>query len=254
MKRLAVDIVLFQTSEHTHSTSSLDLKVLLLKRLEEPFKDEWSLIGGAVEEKSILNTLFEKIQTKTGFNQNLLNKLYVEQLCTFDDDDANFLKRDPRNSVVSVAHIGILPQELATPLMQNAQWFSLKIVTIGSMTLIHLTSDNQQIEIVYELNHHTNHQFTHLKGEELAFDHIQILHEAFQRISGKIEYTPLVFQFLPREFTMRHMQSVIQIFTGVIDPHFRRKFGSWVNETEKELRGLANRPAKLYTRKEKSHD
>lgn len=268
LKRLAVDLCVFQSYEKAQSTE-FGIKVLLIRRQDEPFAGEWSLVGGAVEENSILHTVHEKVKKKLGVALDETDDFYMEQLCTYDDDDANTVKRDPRNSVVTVAHIGILRQGAAGKALDEpgrqalqgqlgqqdlqGEWFDISIGSFGNFKIIALQSIQGNASIIYEW-HMEKKTYSHREGDEIAFDHIRIIHEAFERIAGKIEYTDIVFKFLPVEFTVRNMQSIMQLFTGQHDPHFRRRFAGWITETGGELRGLANRPAKLYERRVGSND
>lgn len=252
MKRLAVDIGIFQSFEKVPAID-FGIQVLLVKRTTEPYAGEWSLVGGAVEHRSILKTLEEKMAVKLGFELIESNDFYIEQLCTFDDDDAGISKRDPRNSVVSVAHFGVLRQGVRLELNATSAWFDVVIGRFGKFEIIELKAIDGEAICIYEW-HVDKKTYMHREGDELAFDHIRMIHEAFKRIAGKIEYTDLIFKFLTQEFTVRNMQSVMQQFTGVHDPHFRRKFAGWIEETGNELRGLANRPAKLYKRRVIFHD
>ena len=42
----------------------------------------------------------------------------------------------------------------------------------------------------------------------LAFDHADVLGMAVKRLRGKLDYTPVGFQLLPAEFTLRALQDV----------------------------------------------
>ena len=91
--QVAVDIVIFTIEDD-------ELKTLLVKRVNEPFKDEWALPGGFVwEGENTLETAQRILKEKTG-----VKDVFVEQLYTFDS-----LKRDPRGQIISVAYFALLP-------------------------------------------------------------------------------------------------------------------------------------------------
>jgi 8-oxo-dGTP diphosphatase len=70
------------------------LKVLLVQRELQPFRDRWALPGGFVRpEETLEDAARRELQEETG-----LEKVFLEQLYTFGD-----LDRDPRERVVSVA-------------------------------------------------------------------------------------------------------------------------------------------------------
>lgn len=83
------------------------LKVMLVKRVEEPFEDGWSLPGGFLKRREALgNAALRVLKEKAG-----VEDVYVEQLYTFGD-----LERDPRARVITVAYFALIPwKELAPP-------------------------------------------------------------------------------------------------------------------------------------------
>lgn len=92
---VTVDVVIF-TVENT------DLKVLLIKRDNEPFKGKLALPGGFIRENETAQDTVKRIlKEKCG-----VENVYVEQLYTFDDP-----KRDPRGSVVSIAYYALVPRK-----------------------------------------------------------------------------------------------------------------------------------------------
>ena len=48
----------------------------------------------------------------------------------------------------------------------------------------------------------------------LTFDHSDIVGLAVKRLRGKIDYTPVGFQLLPPEFTLRRLQEVHEAVRG----------------------------------------
>ena len=97
---VTVDLVLFTVNENR-------LKVMLVKRAEEPFRDDWSLPGGFIKKGESLDDAAQRVLIeKTG-----VNDVYIEQLYTFGEP-----KRDPRSRVVTVAYIALIPwQSLPQP-------------------------------------------------------------------------------------------------------------------------------------------
>jgi 8-oxo-dGTP diphosphatase len=83
------------------------LKVMLVKRVEEPFEDGWSLPSGFLKRREALgNAALRVLKEKAG-----VEDVYVEQLYTFGD-----LERDPRARVITVAYFALIPwKELAPP-------------------------------------------------------------------------------------------------------------------------------------------
>lgn len=98
-----------------------DLKVLLVKRGIEPFRDKWAIPGGFVRiHESLEDAAKRELEEETG-----VRDVYLEQLYTFGDP-----KRDPRGRVITVAYIALINSEniklKATTDVSDAQWFSIK--------------------------------------------------------------------------------------------------------------------------------
>lgn len=95
-----------------------DLKVLLIERGLKPFKGQWALPGGFVQEGETLDeAVARELEEETG-----LNGIYLEQLYTF-----GAVKRDPRERVVSVAYYALVNladhTTRASTDASDARWF-----------------------------------------------------------------------------------------------------------------------------------
>ena len=76
-----------------------DLKVLLIKRGEEPFKDEWALPGYFVHENENLDAAAERVlEELTG-----IKNVYLEQVNTF-----GAVNRHPMGRVITVAYYSLI--------------------------------------------------------------------------------------------------------------------------------------------------
>lgn len=88
---VTVDVLLFSIIDGS-------LKILLVKRNEEPYKDSWALPGGFVKmDESIDAAANRELLEETG-----VKDLYLEQLYTFGDPD-----RDPRTRVITVTYLAL---------------------------------------------------------------------------------------------------------------------------------------------------
>lgn len=110
---VTVDLVIFTVNDDT-------LKVMLVKRAEEPFADSWSLPGGFLKaNESLEDAALRVLQEKTG-----VENVYLEQLYTFGDPD-----RDPRARVITVAYFALIPwKDLVPPLsdkVADLMWASV---------------------------------------------------------------------------------------------------------------------------------
>ena len=79
-----------------------ELHLLLTRRPVEPMKNEWSLMGGFMDEQESLNEAAEKILFRFTRQKNI----YMEQVGAYGD-----LHRDTGDRVVSVAFFGLVKME-----------------------------------------------------------------------------------------------------------------------------------------------
>jgi len=186
------------------------VNLLLIKRKSDTFDGYWALPGGMVED-------FESVDdsAKRELEEETgLSTVFLEQLYTFGD-----LGRDPRGRVVSVAYyallnIGDLELKPDTD-ASDAQWFPLNNLP-----------------------------------EKLAFDHDKIITTALNRLRGKINYFPLVFELLPEEFTI---EEVREIYSDILNQDLdRRNFSRKLKSTgclihlDKKKKVLVGKPPTLY--------
>jgi 8-oxo-dGTP diphosphatase len=187
----------------------LQLKALLVRRGEPPFKGMWALPGGLVESDEDLDaSAMRHLHTGTG-----LSGVYLEQLYTFGAPE-----RDPRGRVVSVAYYALVPSE---PLRLRAATGSEGIGWF----------------VVGEL-------------PELAFDHAQMVDVARQRLSAKLAYSTIAFQFMPERFTLPELQTVYEIILdeSLDKRNFRKRVLALeqLEDTGEVRRNGSHRPARLY--------
>jgi 8-oxo-dGTP diphosphatase len=209
---VTVDIVILTV----HNGS---LKVLLVKRLEHPFKDSWSLPGGFVG----INESLDEAATRILEQKGQLKGVFLEQLYTFGS-----VKRDPRMRIISVSYYALVEFE--------------QIKESTNLGLFQVSFDEKKNIVTIKDNAKTTHA--------LAFDHAEILATAIKRIRGKLEYAPLGFELLPERFTLRQLQ---EIHETILDKRlnkdsFRRKVlaSGMIKATGELERGKDFRPAELY--------
>jgi len=202
----SIDCVIFGFDEG-------ELKVLLIERNEEPFKDWWALPGYLVEQDESLDDAAERILYElTG-----LRGIYMEQFYTFGDVD-----RHPQGRVITVGYYAMvriggnkdLRPEPVTSYARNAVWIPLNEIP------------------------------------KLAFDHDQIFGRAFAKIRNKISYQPIAFELLPEKFTLTQLQHLYEVILNkkLDKRNFRKKMLNYgiLKELDEKQKGVSYRAAKLY--------
>ena len=216
--RLTVDCVVFGLD-----FAANNLKLVLVKRAEEPFKDCWSLPGGFVfGQEETLAAARRALQTKTG-----LGNVFLEQLYTFDglerDSRAGVGLNEDVDRIVSVAYFA-----LVSPAQHNisasgggnasgAEWFAVD--ELGELGC-------------------------------LSFDHAQIIEMAVKRLRGKLSYVPIGFELLERKFTLKELQRVYEIVLGrrLDSSNFRRRALRMeiLEPLSEQQKSVSHRPAQLF--------
>ena len=175
----------------------------LVRRLREPYKNQWALPGGPLNPTLSL----EEAAGSTLKRATNLEPGYLEQLYAFGDvlrtpeARAARLNGDPvptpatdYERVVSVVYWASIPAtEVAnTRVHENIRWFP-----------------------VDEL-------------PELAFDHNEIIEYALYRLQNKVEYSRIAHSFLGEEFTLAQLREVYEAILGrTLDPaNFRRQIAA----------------------------
>ena len=216
---VAVDLVLMSVVDGS-------LAVLLLQRDDHPFRGRWALPGGFVGAAEGVDEAARRVLA----GKARMDGAYIEQLYTFGAVD-----RDPRTRIVSIAHFALLPAERFAAALAAAPELRLAKLDIswpGEAGGAVAARDGG--------------------GEllPLAFDHDEILGTAVKRLRGKLDYTPVGFQLLPAEFTLRALQDVHEAVRGeaVNKDSFRRRMlaSGFLEATGAHERDASHRPAELY--------
>ncbi len=88
-------------------------------------------------------------------------------------------------------------------------------------------------------------------GLAMPYDHRRIVATAIARLRAKIKYRPVVFELLPKQFTLLQLQNTVEALAGVRlhKQNFRRlvEAQGLVEETGAIARGTSGRPAKLFS-------
>jgi 8-oxo-dGTP diphosphatase len=110
---VTTDVVMFTIRDEC-------LKILLIRRGNQPHKGSWAFPGGFIEMDEDLETgARRELEEETG-----ISGVYLEQLYTFGAPD-----RDPRERIITVVYYALVPSDHLTPQAADdadeADWFAL---------------------------------------------------------------------------------------------------------------------------------
>ena len=204
---VTADIVIFGIDPKEN-----DLKVCLVQRGIEPFKDQWAIPGGFLRDaidNSIEQTAIREVIEETG-----LKPEYIQQFKTYSQKD-----RDPRGRVVSVAFICLIKSNESLSFSGDAsdsRWFSLKDAMV----------------------------------ENLAFDHSSILRDAITYLRYRLEHEPIGVHVLPEYFTIPELHKVYEVILDkkihLSNFHDKILKMNVLHKTEMKKHGKACRPSAVY--------
>jgi len=206
---LAVDCVVFGLDED-------DLKVLLIRRGMDPFLGRWALPGGFVHiDETIEEAARRELREEAGIERAVLEQFHV----------FSALDRDPRERVISVAHVALVKLSehavRAATDAREAAWFGVDDLP------------------------------------SLAFDHGAIVEMAIGRLRARVTQTPMGIELLPKKFTLTQLQRLYEkVLDREIDKrNFRKKVlaTGLLMETDEVEQDVAHRAARLFRFDEKAY-
>jgi hypothetical protein len=87
-------------------------------------------------------------------------------------------------------------------------------------------------------------------GRPMRFDHRRILATAISRLRAKLKYRPVIFELMPRAFTLTQLQHTVEAISGrhLHKQNFRRlvEQGKLVESTGESEKSTGGRPAALF--------
>lgn len=188
------------------------VKVLLIKRKNNPYNGYWGLIGGSVYNNETLDTAMKReIYEKT-----TLKDINLYQANIFDKID-----RSPIYRMICISYIGIIDSKKVsikkiTEKTENADWFDIREV------------------------------------KNLAYDGDDILKKNLETLKVLILKTSILKNFYSGYFTIPELQKTYEvILEKKLDRrNFRKKILNLLESTGKEVNLNGKKPANLYKFKE----
>jgi 8-oxo-dGTP diphosphatase len=193
-------------------------KVLLVKRKNEPYKDMWALVGGA---------LYNNEDLEVGAKREIFEKTGIADMDISLFNVFGKVDRSPVMRMLAVAYIGVIDSEKVSILKETFK-----------------TSNSDWVQID--------------KIPELAYDHNDILNDALDNLKLKIVNTDILKSLFPNGFTIPEIQKVYEaILEKSFDRrNFRKRLLSLglISDTNKQVKFEGKKPAKLYKFKNKKEN
>ncbi len=202
------------------------LRVLLVRREEHPHKGSYALPGSFVGVDESLDEAAARVLREKA----RLKRVHLEQLYTFGAPD-----RDPRTRVITVAHLALVDAtRLHSALAED------EAVIVARLRVPWEGETGGPVEALDRDG----------RPLSLAFDHETVLGTAVKRMRGKLDYAPIGFQLLPRDFTLRQLQDVHETVLArpLNKDSFRRRMlaSDHLVPTGRRERDVEHRPGELY--------
>lgn len=256
------------------------LRILLIRRAEQPFQGEWALPGGFMQKgETIQETARRELKEETG-----TDKAYLELCGVFSD-----IGRDPRGWIISQSFIAVLNEDdLANGHLEasgdagEAAWFDItvrktadrkqeqgNVVTCDNdyelllqdsgVADSDIVNDNDAaVRLRAVIREHIEYRDYHeivtyeiAESQGIAFDHAKIITSVFQRLRRMLgSDIRIAFDFMPEHFTLTDLQEAVELISGqeLVKPNFRRKIAEYVIETDMMTQNGGHRPSKAFVR------
>lgn len=186
------------------------VKVLLIKRTNEPFKGKWALPGGALyNNENIIDGMKRELKEKTG-----INDVDLELCNVFGDVNRSHIMR-----MVGISYLGVIDNNKVKVLKEtqktsNADWFKIDDIP------------------------------------DLAYDHNDIIKDSLEKLKISILNSDILKTLFPKGFTIPELHKTYEsILNKTFDRrNFRRKLLNMglIYDTNKEVTFMGNKKAKLY--------
>ncbi len=250
---VTADIVVFtirsEEPESFRKEPKNNLSLLLIKRGQYPYKDQWALPGGFLAPgETIEQCALREIEEETSVIPTSLMSVGM-----FSEPG-----RDPRGWIISNAFVSIISSSQKTQRAgddaADAQWFDVSFeLNENGMYMLTLQHNDICLRAVLreEKSRFGMTSFIIEDNGFIAFDHAAIIARALTAMRNRAKDFEMIFDFLPEKFTLTELQNVQETVMNisVLSANFRRKISGLVKETDEYTEGAGHRPAKLYQRK-----
>ena len=270
---VAADIAVFtimedkNQEEPVRKLSQKKLKILMIRRGQQPHKNHWALPGGFLKKgETIYDTARRELKEETGRDQ-----AYLELCHVFSEQD-----RDPRGWIISQAFMALMDSQGENTVLHpgsdaaGADWFDLTLSLLEEKTTPK-PDDEVVYDRIYELilsngeetlsariaehkifrDYHEKTKYEILSSGGIAFDHAKIITCVLKKLRKNVEINiKNIFDLMPEYFTLTDVQTAAEIVLDqkLLKPNFRRKIQEYVTKTDKMMIDGGHRPSILYRR------
>ncbi len=240
---VAADCVVFGIDstepDSPRSLKQRKLKILLVKRGEEPFLNRYSLAGGFLRKgETIEETAIRELKEEAGvYDPKIINTGVYSKA-----------ERDPRGWIISCAFLALTRTVALSTAEESdvfeAYWFNFE----------YDNSDGEKITLSYNDDEIVIRYNDGLPEKNpLAFDHAEIIYDAFMSLRDDVTNHDIIFDLMPPLFAISDLQQPYEIITGkkTSPQNFRKKMASKIRETEFYDERKAHRTSRLYEKLQK---
>lgn len=224
---VSIDNVIFGFHEN-------ELKVLLLQLKGT---EKWGLPGGFIfKDEEIDQAAVRILSDRTG-----LNTLFLQQFHVFGSAD-----RDHKNLMKSLLKRDGIP-------VADENWLLQRFITIGYYALVNYHKVIPQPDAFSSRCEWCDVD----KLPQLLFDHQEIIGKALQTLRLHLNFQPIGYNLLPKEFTLKNLQAIYEtiLSTKLDRSNFNRKILSYgiLQKKEKQFTGGAHKAPFLYSFDKKAY-
>lgn len=186
------------------------LKVLLIKRNNEPFKDKWALVGGA---------LYNNELVEDGVKREIIEKTGIKDINLYFSSIVSDVNRSPIMRMLALSYVGLVDYKKLCLVKETLKTSDCDWFTINNVP-------------------------------DLAYDHNKIFLKSLDKLKELIETTDILKSLFSEEFTIPEIQNVYETILGkeLDRRNFRKKLlqSNLIIETNNYKNYKGNKPAKLY--------
>ena len=237
---VAVDAAVFGVDDYKSETmDEKQLKILLVKRGETPFKGKYALPGGFLRKhETTEDAISRELAEEAGVCSSKLIplKVYSEE------------GRDPRGWIISAAYISLTNTVQLSTIegsdAAEAVWMELVYKVTENIEKLTILGNNTVLEIVAENGK--------VIKNNLSFDHGIIIYDAFKKLQDEVLYHDIIFDLMPELFTISDLHGPYKMILDKKESiqAFRKRMTPKIEETDiYDDTSAAHRKSKLYRRK-----